>query len=133
MSTPLTPLATPGLGNRCLYFAALLSSGATAGETDAAALKTAVHRTIQQEIARVGPRADLASALRATDPATAELATDEVLPALADVVSRTIVVHEPNGAIEVEGYRRHRRQRLDIGYRHGHFYGLGPPTTVTPK
>lgn len=129
----LTPLETPGIGNQCLYFAALLSAGTVAGEKEASALKAEVHRVVQQEIARVGSRRDLANALEVTDPATDELATDEVLPALADAVSRTVVVHEPAGRIEVEGYKGSQPGQLNIGYIDGHFYGLAPSPGPTKE
>lgn len=123
----LIDISTPGLGQRCLYYAALLSLNKDATEETTRALKKQVHDKIGDFLKGEEhyQRNDLRRALKLTDPSTSLLATDEVIPALASVLRVSkIVVHEQGFTTEIAPLEPQSGKALHIGYVPGHFYGL---------
>ena len=120
-------ITTPGLGQRCLYYAALISLNKPATEATTKALKQDVHNEIQTFLARNTKykRNDLHRALKLTDPNTSLKATDEVLPALANVLKVSkIQVLEGELVTEIAALEPQDGNPLPIGYVPGHFYAL---------
>ena len=119
-------MPTPGTENLCLYFAALQSLTQTehVSVEDARALKQKVHLELKQKNAE-RPRASLLRAIHLTKPNTDALATDEVIPALATVLHRTVVVHEGQAKCEIDGWNN-ATKKLHIYYVPGHYYANVP-------
>ena len=116
---------TPGNENLCLYVACLQALGERATLQDARNLKARVHTRIGMKIMTLNrdgrDYSYLQRAYKTTHPATSELATDEVLPALASVLERVIVVHERCVAVEVGGWEA-ATAKLHIYYTPGHYW-----------
>ena len=120
----LRAIPTPGEGNNCLYYAALLSSGRPATTSGALNLKREVHARVQAEIDQHGSSNSLQESLSVTEPSSTALATDAVLHALADVFEQTVRIHEGNSFVDVDGYKQVYPGLLHIGYTVNHFFGM---------
>lgn len=138
------PVDTPGVGQRCLYFAALISLGKEATDKTSLELKQKVHEELGRRLEANASdkdsnlrRDDLRRAHRLTSPGTYKQASHEVLPALATVLQLDAIrVHENMGVVyEVDAldvnpkFEKKNRKILNIGHAPGHFYAL----TEVPK
>ena len=124
----LLEVDTPGYGQRCLYYAALLSLGMPANEATTKDLKQKVHEkiaTILHDMNSHLNRNDLKRALALTDPSKNLQASDEVCPALAAVLNVKIKMHEQNGHVyEIDPLESSSlaKKTIHIGHEPGHFY-----------